>query len=137
MAKQHTDFIHCLEIEKPSTWLKYKKGLCDTCNAGCCTLVVEVTCEDLVRLGLTDEWETENSLKGLIKRLKKSGVIKRYNFKTGKFVLTQYSGGDCQFLDKNRRCTVYEKRPEVCRNHPKAVGPRPGYCPYSPKKIRS
>lgn len=120
-------------IEKPGTWPRYKKGMCDTCMAGCCTLIVEVTHQDLIRLGITDTWEVENCLKDLIKRLKKEKIIKRYNFKTGKFVFEQKTGGDCIFLDSNRRCSEYENRPDVCRNHPVVAGPRKGYCPYSPK----
>lgn len=121
------------DIEKPGTWVRYKKGLCDTCMAGCCTLVVEITHSDMVRLGLTDEWEIENCLKDLIKRLKKEKIIKRYNAKTEKFVLAQKRGTDCVFLDRNRRCQYYEKRPDVCRNHPEVAGPRKGFCPYMPK----
>lgn len=119
-------------IEKPGTWIRYKKGLCDNCSAGCCTLVVEVTSEDLIRLELTDTWEVENCLKDLIKKLKKSKIIKRYNSKTGKFVFTQQRDGACVFLDANRKCQKYVNRPDVCRNHPVIAGPRKGFCPYSP-----
>ncbi|HEY4665448.1 MAG TPA: YkgJ family cysteine cluster protein, partial [Comamonas sp.] len=34
-----------------------------------------------------------------------------------------------------RRCTVYEKRPETCRLHPKK-GPKPGWCAYGDKRMR-
>ncbi len=101
--------------------------------AGCCMLVVEVTHDDMIRLGITDDWEVENCLKDLVKRLKKEKIIKRYNTKTAKFVLTQHRGTDCIFLDQNRRCSDYENRPDVCRNHPVVAGPRKGFCPYSPK----
>ncbi|MCK5783031.1 MAG: YkgJ family cysteine cluster protein [Desulfobacterales bacterium] len=121
-----------VDIENPRTWLRHKKIMCNSCHAGCCTLIVEVTATDLVRLELTDEWEIENTLKSLIKRLKKDRIIKRYNFKTEKFVMEQSSNGDCIFLDQERNCRVYEKRPTVCRNHPVIAGPRPGYCPYRP-----
>lgn len=120
-------------IEKPGTWVKYKKGLCEDCSAGCCTLVVEITHNDLIRLELTDSWEIENCLKDLIKRLKKEKIIKRYNTKTEKFVLEQQRDGACFFLDSNRRCREYDNRPDVCRNHPVVAGPRKGFCPYSPK----
>ncbi len=120
-------------IEKPGTWVRYKNGLCETCWAGCCTLVVETTHDDMIRLGLTDEWEIENCLKDLVKRLKKEKVIKRYNAKTGKYVMEQHRGSDCIFLDKNRRCRDYKNRPDVCRNHPVEAGPRKGFCPYMPK----
>ncbi len=121
-----------VDIEDPKTWQQYKKGMCTSCQSGCCTLVVEVTAADLIRMELTDQWEVDNSLKSLIKRLKKEGIIKRYNFKTGIFVLEQCSNGDCLFLDKKRNCRIYENRPAVCRKHPLVLGPRPGYCPYTP-----
>jgi Fe-S-cluster containining protein len=55
--------------------------------------------------------------------------VRSYHPPTGLFILEQRYGRDCVFLDtKTRRCTVYEKRPEVCRRFPK-IGPRPGYCP--------
>ncbi|RJP79483.1 MAG: YkgJ family cysteine cluster protein [Desulfobacteraceae bacterium] len=121
-----------MNIENTRTWIRYHEKLCKTCRAGCCTFIVEVSGADLIRLGLTDEWEMEHSMKKLIQRLKKEGIIKRYHFKTGIFVLEQNSRGDCIFLDSNRKCRVYEKRPLVCRKHPAEVGPRPGYCAYSP-----
>jgi uncharacterized protein len=121
-----------MNIENPKTWRRYHPDLCLNCQAGCCTLIVEVTGADLIRLGLTDEWEVADSIKSLIRRLKKEGIIKRYHFKTGIFVLEQNSRGDCVFLDSGRNCKVYEKRPTVCRKHPEEIGPRPGYCSYSP-----
>ena len=100
--------------------------------AGCCTLILEISISDVVRLGLADEWEVENDLKGMIQRLKKEKIIKRFNSKARMFVLEQKKGNDCIFLNKDRRCHVYDKRPDVCRNHPLLVGPRKGYCPYIP-----
>ncbi|MBU1172352.1 MAG: YkgJ family cysteine cluster protein [Proteobacteria bacterium] len=122
------------DIEKPGTWPRYKKGMCDSCMAGCCTLIVEVKASDLICLGLTDDWEVENCLKELVHRLKKQKIITRFDIKTQMFTLEQKKGSDCLFLDKNRRCRVYDKRPDVCRNHPLIVGPRKGHCPYMPKR---
>nr|WP_256595704.1 YkgJ family cysteine cluster protein [Chromobacterium violaceum] len=31
---------------------------------------------------------------------------------------------------QTRRCTIYERRPNTCRNHPK-VGPKPNFCAYT------
>ena len=62
-------------------------------------------------------------------------VIERFNQKSGIFTLTRMSNDDCMYLDrKSRLCTIYDKRPDTCRNHPK-VGPRPGYCAYKPKVV--
>jgi len=49
--------------------------------------------------------------------------------------LVRMSNNDCYYLDrKSRLCTIYDKRPDTCRNHPK-IGPRPGYCAYKPKEV--
>lgn len=121
------------DAQRPSTWIKYRKGLCEGCWSGCCTLPVEVSAYDLIRLGLTTEEEAGLSLKKLFKRLQKERIVQAFNQKAQLFVLEQRYGRDCLYLDKNRLCTVYEKRPEVCRQFPK-IGPRPGWCPARPKK---
>ncbi len=117
-----------VQIQEPSTWLKYKKGMCEGCWSGCCTLPVEVSARDLMRLELITEDEAAESLKKVARRLMREGIIQAFQAKSQLFVLEQRAGRDCIYLDKNRRCTVYEKRPEVCRSFPK-IGPRPGYCP--------
>lgn len=94
---------------------------------------VEVSVPDLVRLELiTEEEAAAGVLKKAATRLKKQGFIRTFRAKTLIFVLEQKSNGDCTFLGKDRRCTVYEKRPEICRLFPK-IGPRPGHCPYQEK----
>ena len=115
--------------QKPSTWKADKKGMCEGCWAGCCTLPLEVSAYDLIRLGVITEDEAAVSLKKVAKKLSKEGVIQSYRANSGLFIIEQRGGRDCIFLDeKTRQCTVYEKRPEVCRTFPK-IGPRPGYCP--------
>lgn len=119
--------------QRPSTWIPYRKGLCEGCWGGCCTLPVEVSAADLIRLELATEEECAVSLKQVAKRLEKEGMIQAFSQKTQVFVLEQRSGRDCIFLgEKDRLCTVYDKRPEVCRKFPK-IGPRPGFCPESRK----
>jgi Fe-S-cluster containining protein len=89
------------------------------CMAGCCQLPVEVRLPDLLRLGVIDAFEMDEPLKVIGKRLLKDGVVQHLNQRDGIFTLTQHSSGDCLYLDRNtRRCTVYEKRPDTCRNHP-------------------
>ncbi len=103
--------------------------MCKGCWAGCCTLPVEASAADLIRLGLITEDEACESLKKVARRLEKEGYIQAFVPRTQIFVLEQRNGRDCIFLGKkDRLCTVYEKRPEVCRQFPK-IGPRPGYCP--------
>jgi uncharacterized protein len=116
------------DVDRPSEWIRYRQALCNGCWAGCCTMPVEVTAQDLVRLGVATEDEARASLKKLAKRLMKEGVVKSYRAGTGLFMLEQKQNRDCVFLGENRLCTVYEKRPDVCRKFP-SVGPRPGFCP--------
>lgn len=128
--------IQTVDIERTETWIKYKDSLCDSCIANCCTLPVEVRIADLVRMELIDEFEAEEAPKDIAKKLKKAGVVEHFNFKHGIFTLTRLANGDCLYLDKNsRRCTIYLKRPDTCRNHPR-IGPRPGFCAYSEKQKR-
>lgn len=125
-----------IDKDRPSTWRFYKEGMCQGCNAGCCTMPVEVKIEDLVRLGLVSEDEAVGSHKKIFKRLSKEGIVGSFRQGTGLFMLTQRDGGDCYFLNKQTRlCTVYETRPGVCREFPK-IGPRPGFCPCQPNKKR-
>ena len=115
--------------DKPWTWVKYREGLCKGCYGSCCTMPVEIKSEDLVRLQLASEDELQASPKKVAKRLIKGGILSSYRESTGNFMITQRSNDDCYFLDlKTRLCTVYDRRPGVCRDFP-SVGPRPGFCP--------
>jgi len=116
------------DVQRPSTWMKFKKNLCQGCWSGCCTLPLEASASDLIRLGLITEDEAASSLKKVARRLMKEGYIQAFQSKAQLFVIEQRNGRDCIFLGKDRLCTVYEKRPEVCRSFPK-IGPRPGFCP--------
>lgn len=122
------------DIDRPSTWKPYRTGLCDNCWGSCCTMPVEVKLSDLLRIGIVSEDEAAGSIKKLAKRLSKEGYISSYRAGTELFMLTQRQGRDCYFLHpETRLCTVYEKRPDVCRQFP-SIGPRPGFCPVIPKK---
>ncbi|RYZ65332.1 MAG: YkgJ family cysteine cluster protein [Proteobacteria bacterium] len=122
-----------VDIDRPSTWKFYRQGMCDKCYGGCCTMPVEVKLSDLIRLGVVTEDEALGSIKKVAKRLSREGIISSYRQGTELFMLSQKNIRDCYFLDsKTRRCTVYEKRPGVCREFP-AIGPRPTFCPVTPK----
>ncbi len=129
--------IHIVDVDRPQTWSRYRKGLCDTCAANCCTMPVEVRLADLVRLGLVDPFEAEHQEpKQIARRLHKAGLLDHFNFKNEIYTLARRANGDCRFLDAAlRRCTVYDSRPDTCRKHPQ-VGPRPGYCPYGEHRRR-
>jgi Fe-S-cluster containining protein len=120
------------DAQRPSEWVKYKSGMCEGCWGGCCTLPVEVSVMDLIRLEVTTEDEACQGLKKLARRLEKEGVIQAFVASSQLFVLEQRHGRDCIYLHpKTRLCTVYDKRPTVCRQFPK-IGPRPGWCPQTP-----
>lgn len=94
---------------------------------------VEVHLADLVRLGCVSPDEATGSIKKIVKRLKKERIITSYRQGTDLFMLGQKTNRDCLFLNSDTRlCTVYEKRPGVCRDFP-SIGPRPGYCPVQRK----
>lgn len=127
--------ITTVDIDRSDTWTRYKKGMCDSCQANCCTMPLEVKLSDLQRLGLVDDFEaTEIDPRQIAVRLQKAKVVERYNAKSEKFTMLRRADGDCQYLDeRTRRCTVYADRPDTCRLHPQ-VGPRPNYCPYGAKR---
>ena len=127
-----------VSIDRPPTWVKFTNPKqCAGCFGGCCTLPVETSAADLMRLGILSEDEASTSLKKAFRRLHKEGLVRSYHPPTGLFILEQRHGRDCVFLHpKTRLCTVYEKRPEVCRQFPK-IGPRPGYCPEQRNSGRS
>lgn len=90
---------------------------------------VEIKLSDLIRLKLVTEDEAAGSIKKLAKRLIKEGYIVSYRQGTEFFMLAQKANRDCLFLHpETRLCTVYDKRPDTCREFP-SIGPRPGFCP--------
>lgn len=121
------------KVDRLEHWTRFP-GLksCTHCKAGCCTLPVEVSLADLIRLELIDETQASGPPKRIYNLLSKQNLLQSYNPRTGIFVLAQSPERDCIYLDRNsRKCTVYEKRPTVCREFPK-IGPKPGSCPYQP-----
>lgn len=121
------------ELDRTDTWIRYESNMCHSCASSCCTMPVEVRFNDLLRMGLVAEFERSEPRKSIAKRLQKEGIVERYNQKSEIFTLVRMANNDCLYLDrKTRLCTIYDKRPDTCRNHPK-VGPRPGYCAFKPK----
>lgn len=123
-----------VDKDRPSSWRKYDALNCTRCRANCCAMPVEIKASDLVRLEIATQDEVDNSIKKLAKRLKKEGYISSYREGTEFFMLTQKPNGDCYFLNTQTRfCSVYEKRPETCRQFPSQMGTRIGFCPFEPK----
>eukprot|EP01132_Coremiostelium_polycephalum_P013032 gene13032-15910_t len=103
--------IAAAELDRLETWQKYSSHMCGGC------------------------FERGDPPKNIAKRLQKEGIVERFNAKSEIFTLQRMSNNDCLYLDrKSRFCTIYDKRPDTCRNHPK-IGPRPGYCAYKPKEV--
>lgn len=122
-----------MRIRKPETWVRYRPSLCGSCRASCCHgWPVEASVADLVRLGFLTEREASGSLARATERLVRRGVVRAFRPRKLVFELARRPGGDCVFLDGERRCTVYLKRPEICRSFPR-IGQKPGHCPYVPK----
>jgi Fe-S-cluster containining protein len=93
---------------------------------------VEVRLADLERLGLLGKGEA--SPKKIARRLGREGIVRSYRGATGLFQLEPQGDGSCPFLGPDRLCTVYEKRPDLCRDFPLKAGPRPGFCPFNRKE---
>ncbi len=121
------------DVDDISTWTKHTQQLCSKCRANCCTMPVEVKIPDLVRMGVITEFEADEPIKKLAKKLKKDGVIEHFYFKEQIFTLVRFANKDCLYLDPtSRKCKIYENRPDTCRDHPR-IGSRPGFCAYEPK----
>ena len=122
------------DLENTSTWAKYSPKLCGHCAASCCSLPVEVKTPDLVRMELVEEFSLQDDPKYIARRLIKERLVEHFHARTATFTLARRANGDCIYLDSHaRRCTIYAKRPDTCRNHPK-IGPKPGFCAYMKKE---
>ncbi len=94
---------------------------------------VEVKIPDLIRMGVITEFEADEPIKKLAKKLKKDGVIEHLYFKEQIFILVRLANKDCLYLDPmSRKCKIYKNRPDTCRDHPR-ISSRPGFCAYEPK----
>jgi len=120
-------------VDDVKSWAKYRAKMCNHCKGTCCSLPVEVKADDLVRIGVMDAFELEENMKRVFKRLNKEGQVEHYHAKSETFTLARMANGDCIYLDQvQRRCIIYDRRPDTCRNHPQ-IGPRSGYCAFIPK----
>ena len=115
-------------LDSLSRWKPWREGMCEGCLSYCCHLPVEATVEDMVRLGFAGPDEFRDSPRKLFRKLSALKIVSAFRQKTGLFMLAQKPDGSCVFLGADRRCTVYERRPGVCRKFPEG-GPRPGFCP--------
>lgn len=133
MSKKNTPSKIQEQLDKLHLWTRYKKGMCESCEGLCCYMPVELKVPDLVRMGILVDFHLELSEKEQIKEALKHPAVARFTPSTGKFTLAQQPDSRCYFLDKNKRCTIYDVRPDTCRNHPQ-IGPKPGFCAYMKKE---
>ena len=118
------------DYTRPSTWKPYRSGLCQDCHADCCRLPVEVHLNELTAMGLATEDEIIHEPMKVIRQLKREHIIRLFNPKRKMCTLNQRPDGSCLYLGTNRLCSIYERRPETCREFPE-VGPRPKFCPHN------
>lgn len=89
---------------------------CSKCPAYCCAVyeLVDVAAEDIERLARHFGVDYETAQRRFTKMDEGHRVLRRK--------ADPVLGRACKFLDlKTRRCTVYEARPETCREFPKAA----------------
>lgn len=79
-------------------------------------------------MGFIQVGEVNGPKKQIARRLIREGVLSSYNSRSQLFTLKRHRNHDCVFLDENRLCKIYERRPFVCRSFPD-YSARPGYCP--------
>lgn len=86
---------------------------CDKCPAYCCSYDrIEVTDSDLERLAAYFELPTEVAERKFTKFWDEDERVLRHQ-------KDDIYGSVCRFLDREtRRCTIYEARPDVCREYP-------------------
>ena len=64
---------------------------------------VEVKIPDLVRMGVITEFEADEPIKKIAKKLKKDGVIEHFYYKEQIFILVRLANKDCLYLDPTSR----------------------------------
>ncbi len=75
---------------------------------------VEVKANDLVRMGLVDEFDVGEKPKTIARRLKKERIVEHYHSQSETFTLARMANGDCLYLDSQKRCcTIYPRRPDT------------------------
>ena len=65
------------ELDRTETWIRYESSMCHSCISSCCTMPVEVRFNDLLRIGLVEEFERSEPRKAIAKRLQKDGIVAR------------------------------------------------------------
>ncbi len=92
----------------------YFNGECDTCRPYCGA----ICCSAYGFVGLSEEEAksgkfeyreaTDDCTCDSCKRMRELGL---------RFMLPKHPDGSCVYLDGTRKCSIYEDRPDVCRNY--------------------
>jgi len=102
------------KISKPSPQRRKRANYdCSKCPGYCCSVyeLVVVDERDVTRLARHFQMDREEAIKKFTKLHSGERVLRRK--------ADPVLGSACRFLDlENRRCTVYEARPNVCRGYP-------------------
>lgn len=96
------------EIDYPD-FMPIDKSFCGQCGSECCDSSTPFTKEDLANIKKTNR-----------KLLRGVELIPSGN---SAFTLRKRSNEQCVFLDENKRCKIYDIRPQICRD----FGDKP-YC---------
>ncbi len=83
--------------------MKPKKYTCEGCPGLCCSDLEE----SITKPRTIDDWD---NLKWELHFSNTKAFIRNRRW----YKLTL---GTCIYLDENKRCTIYERRPQVCRDH--------------------
>ncbi len=87
-------------------------------------------------MGFLEYGQVNGPLKRIAQGLMKRGIIASFNARTRNFLIKQHANDDCVFLDENRLCKIYDRRPFICREFPRNAV-RPGFCPSQRKAVAS
>jgi Fe-S-cluster containining protein/uncharacterized coiled-coil protein SlyX len=94
---------------------------CDKCERKCCPPRVVISLYDVARFmdkGLGEH--IAGTFEGFVK-LFLSDDGKDVELSRPYMAVTDSEAGDCVFLDEDRKCSIYEDRPLICRAYPMAI----------------
>ena len=93
------------------------KALCSQCGAECCDVSTPFSLQDIKRI----KKKHKKLLRG----------VKMVKSKADAYTLIKRGNKQCVFLDENKRCKVYDDRPQICRDFGEKPYARCAYCGLS------
>lgn len=103
------------------------KELCSQCGAECCDVSTPFSLEDIKQI----KKKHKKLLRG----------VKLVKSKADAYTLHKRGNTQCVFLSEDKRCKVYEDRPQICRDFGEKAYARCAYCgldeiPTDPEELR-